>query len=109
MKKSNLTPATDSKSEDTTSQLSKKSDEKSEKSEKTPKEKKEPRVTKKSVVIELISTKKGALVADIAKAIVDRGIDADLEKNIRVVKLWLAKIGFNVERDEKTLCYRKAS
>ena len=109
MKKSNLTPATDSDLEVVSNQLSKKSDKKSEKSEKTPKEKKEPRVTKKSVVIELVSTKKGALVADIAKAIVDRGIDADLEKNIRVVKLWLAKIGFKVERDEKTLCYRKAS
>ena len=107
MKKSNSTPTTsDSKLEVVASQLSKKSEETPKTDKKEPKE---PRVTKKSVVIELISTKKGALVDDIAKAIVDRGIDADLEKNIRVVKLWLAKIGFKVERDEKTLCYRKAS
>lgn len=79
------------------------------KTEKKEKEPKEPKVTKKSVVIRMISTKKGALIVDIAQEIVTQGIDADLEKNIRVVKLWLSKIGFKVEKDEKTNCYRKAS
>ena len=84
-------------------------DQKKPKTEKKPAEKKEPKITKKSVVIEMISTKKGALVEDIAKQIVERKLDADYEKNLRVVKLWLSKIGFKVERDEKTKCYRKAS
>jgi len=72
-------------------------------------EKKEERVTKKSVVIKMISTKKGALVTEIAQSIVDQKIDEDYEKNIRVVKLWLSKIGFKVEKDEKSNRYRKAS
>lgn len=66
-----------------------------------------PKVTKKSIVIELISTKSGAKIDAIAQAIVDRGIDADLEKNKRVTRLWLTKIGFPVKRLE-TGCYIKA-
>jgi len=63
---------------------------------------KKPRVTKKSVVIELISKGDGATVNQIAKEIVRRGIDADLEKNKRVVRLWLSKLGMPVQRDKET-------
>ena len=63
---------------------------------------KKPRVTKKSVVIELISKGNGATVNQIAEEIVRRGIDPDLEKNKRVVRLWLSKLGMPVQRDKET-------
>lgn len=65
------------------------------------------KVTKKSIVVEMISTKSGAKIDAIAQAIVDKGIDADLDKNKRVVRLWLCKIGFPVKRLD-TGCYIKA-
>ncbi len=63
--------------------------------------------TKKSIVVKMISTKTGSTVDNIAQAIVDEGIDVDLEKNKRTVKLWMSKIGFAVEKLEGGL-YRKA-
>ena len=63
---------------------------------------KKPRITKKSVVIELISKGDGATVNQIAQEIVKRGIDEDLEKNKRVVRLWLSKLGFPTIRDKET-------
>jgi hypothetical protein len=68
--------------------------------EKPAKEIKTPKVTKKSVVIEMISKKGGAAVKDIGQKIVDLEIDPDLEKNIRVVRLWLPKLGIKVEKLE---------
>lgn len=64
--------------------------------------------TKKSVVIEMISTKKGAKIVDIAQTIVDRGMDADYDKNVRVVRLWLTKLGIPVEKLEGGYFRRKA-
>lgn len=65
------------------------------------------KMTKKSVIIEMISTPMGASIDEMADAIIKRGIDDDLEKTKRVVKTWLYKIGFNVERSGGNR-YRKA-
>jgi len=35
-----------------------------------------------------------------ARAIVERGIDPDFEKNVRVCRLWMSKIGFPVKKLE---------
>jgi hypothetical protein len=58
------------------------------------------RVTKKSVYLEYISRKGGGSINEMAKAIVDRGIDPDFEKNIRVCRLWMSKIGVPVKKLE---------
>jgi hypothetical protein len=65
------------------------------------------KVTKKSVIIKMISTPEGSTINDMARAIVDQGIDLDLEKNKRVVRLWLTKIGFKVKRDKESGKYSK--
>ncbi len=65
---------------------------------KMPEDPKSTRVTKKSVCKELISRQGGASISDMAKAIVDRGIDSNFEKNIRVCRLWMSKIGFPVTK-----------
>jgi hypothetical protein len=54
------------------------------------------RITKKSVCLEYISREGGGSIKEMAKAIVDRGIDPDYEKNIRVCRLWMSKIGVPV-------------
>jgi hypothetical protein len=66
------------------------------------------KVTKKSVIIKMISTPDGATINSMAQALVDQGIDLDLEKNKRVVRLWLTKIGFKVNRDKESGRYTKA-
>ena len=58
------------------------------------------RVTKKSVCLEYISKKGGGSISEMAKAIVDRGIDPDYEKNIRVCRLWMSKIGVPIKKLE---------
>jgi hypothetical protein len=55
-------------------------------------------VTKKSVILELLKSKKGATIEQMAQAIVDRGIDADYDKNCRVVKAHLQKMGFDTKK-----------
>ena len=70
--------------------------------------KKVAKISKKSIVVEMISTKKGATIEAMAQSIVDKGIDADFEKNKRVVRLWLCKIGFPVEKLEGNLYHKKA-
>ncbi len=69
--------------------------------------KKEPRITKKMVVIEFLDRPEGGLPKDIAQAIVDRKMDPDFDKNLRVVKLWLSKIGFPVVKGEDGAYHRK--
>lgn len=54
--------------------------------------------TKKSVIEEMTATKKGATIEEMAKAIVERGIDDDYLKNCTVTKLWLAKMGFDIKK-----------
>jgi hypothetical protein len=73
--------------------------------EKKPTEKKKPtakkstaKKTKKAVVEEMIGSKKGATIEEIAQKITDEGIDSDFEKNCKVVKLWLSKMGFDVKK-----------
>lgn len=58
------------------------------------------RVTKKSVCLEFISRNGGGSINDMARAIVERGIDPDFEKNVRVCRLWMSKIGFPVKKLE---------
>jgi hypothetical protein len=61
---------------------------------------KNQRITKKSVCLEYISRKGGGSLYEMAKAIVDRGIDPDFEKNVRVCRLWMSKIGVPVKKLE---------
>lgn len=60
----------------------------------------EKKPTKKGVIEEMLV--KGATIEDMAKKIVDLGIDADYDKNCRIVKLWLSKMGFDVKKDSIT-------
>lgn len=60
------------------------------------KKQKPDRVTKKSIIED--SLKKGATISEMAERIVAAGVDADLEKNIRTVKLWLRKMGFDTKK-----------
>ncbi|HPR74332.1 MAG TPA: hypothetical protein PLX41_11805 [Bacteroidales bacterium] len=59
---------------------------------------KSTRLTKKSVCLELISRQGGASISEMARSIVDRGIDSDFEKNSRVCRLWMSKIGVPVTK-----------
>ena len=59
---------------------------------------KEKKATKKSVIESLINTKSGATIEEMAVAIVEAGIDPDLEKNKKIVKLWLHKMGFDIKK-----------
>ena len=65
--------------------------------------------TKKSIVEEMISMKVGATIEQIATRIVDEGIDDDYKKNLLVVKLWLAKMGFSTTKAsiEKNPIFKK--
>ncbi len=63
-----------------------------------PAPKKKKTVTKKSIIVELLKSKKGATIEQMAQAIVDRGIDADYDKNCRVVKAHLQKMGFDTKK-----------
>lgn len=73
--------------------------EKPKKAPKPPKaEKKAKKVTKKSIILEMTSQKTGATIEEMAQAITDSGIDPDLEKNKKIVKLWLSKMGFDTKK-----------
>ncbi len=78
------------------------------KKEKAAKEPKEPKVTKKSIVIDMVSKKGGATVEDMAVACTDAGL-GDLDTNKKTVVLWLKKLGFPVQKNEKTLKWSKAA
>ena len=65
------------------------------------------KVTKKSIVIRMVSCKKGATLEEIGKETVKQGVDDDLAKNIKTAKLWMRKLGFEVTKNEKTGEYRK--
>jgi hypothetical protein len=60
----------------------------------------EKKRTKKSVVIEFLDKDGGSSIKDMAQAIVDLGLDPDLPKNERVVRLWISKIGFKTTKLE---------
>ena len=59
-----------------------------------------PKTTKKSVVISCLDQEGGCTIADMAQKIVDLGLDPDLDKNKRVVRLWISKIGFKTTKLE---------
>lgn len=64
-----------------------------------PKESAEPterRVTKKSVVEEAL--KEGATIEQMAEKVAEAGIDDDYDKNYRVVKAHLRKMGYDVKK-----------
>jgi outer membrane biosynthesis protein TonB len=63
------------------------------------KEPKAPALTKKSVIIDMTGSSKGATIEEMAQVMVDKGIDPDYEKNRVVTKLWLAKMGFNTRKE----------
>lgn len=52
--------------------------------------------TKKKIVLECL--KKGATIEQMAKEIAKAGIDDDYDKNCRVVKAWLGKMGFDTKK-----------
>ena len=61
--------------------------------------------TKKSIVIKMLSLKKGATIEQMAQACTEAGL-GDIKTNLSTVKLWLPKIGFKVKKDGDL--YRKA-
>ena len=63
--------------------------------------------TKKSVVLEMTNSKKGTTVDEIAKKIVDEGIDPDFEKNKKTVRLWLRKLDISSTGEGKNLKYKQ--
>lgn len=67
-----------------------------EEEEPAPKKQKPGRVTKKSIVED--SLEEGATILEMAERIVAAGIDTNLEKNIKTVKLWLRKMGFDTKK-----------
>lgn len=62
------------------------------------KPKKEGVKTKKAIVLEMIATKTGATIEEMAQAMVDQGVDDDLKTNLVVTKLWLSKMGFDTKK-----------
>ena len=76
------------------------------KDEKT-KGKEEPRITKKSIIIDVLSKKSGATIEQMGEAITKAGL-GDLEQNLKTAKLWLPKIGFPVTRDKESGRYSRA-
>ena len=61
------------------------------------KEKNKGSLTKKEVVLQ--GLKKGMTIEQMAQRIVDDGIDDDYEKNCRVVKAHLRKMGYDVRKE----------
>jgi len=67
-----------------------------------PKKVKKPAVdkkpTKKSIIIKMVSELKGASVEQMAQACTDAGL-GDMELNRKIVRVWLSKLGFKVQKD----------
>ena len=70
--------------------------EKKDKPVKKAKAKDDNKPTKKKIVLECL--KKGATIEQMAKEIAKAGIDDDYDKNCRVVKAWLGKMGFDTKK-----------
>jgi hypothetical protein len=68
-----------------------------------------PKITKKSICIEMVSRKGGASLDEIAQAISDRGICSDLKINKTTAGLWMHKIGFDVSYDKDSKRYSKSA
>jgi len=70
------------------------------------KPKQESKVTKKSVVIQMLQRKGGATLEEMGEAITEAGVDADTEKNTKTAGLWIRKIGFEVELNKDSKKYQ---
>ena len=85
--------------EETPEEEAPKADKKKEKKDKPAKKAKvkdDNKPTKKKIVLECL--KKGATIEQMAKEIAKAGIDDDYDKNCRVVKAWLGKMGFDTKK-----------
>jgi hypothetical protein len=60
----------------------------------------EKKPTKKAVILKCLE--KGATIEQMAKQIERLGIDADHDKNCRVVTAWLRKMGYDTRKDSIT-------
>ncbi len=58
-------------------------------------------VTKKSIVIEMVSKKGGATAEEMAQKCTEAEL-GNYDRNLKTVKLWLPKIGFKVKKDATT-------
>ena len=67
-----------------------------------------PKITKKSICIEMVSRKSGATLDDMAQEIANQGICSDLKTNRTTCSLWMHKIGFKVDFDKDSKTYRRA-
>ena len=76
------------------------------KDEKT-KGKEELRITKKSIIVDLLSRKSGATIQQMGEAITKAGL-GDLEQNLKTAKLWLPKLGFAITKDDKGRYFKAA-
>jgi hypothetical protein len=68
-----------------------------------------PKITKKSICIEMVSRKGGATLDEIAQAISDRGICSDIKVNKTTAGLWMHKIGFAIAYDKERKTYSKSA
>jgi hypothetical protein len=92
-KATNQTPAAQAEPE----VLDEVQEEVSENAEEAPEVEKPKRITKKSVTIDLLEKDGGTTIEEIAKGYANVCGDPDMEKNKRVARLWISKIGFAVE------------
>lgn len=66
-----------------------------------PAEEKTPKVTKKSVIVDMLKDgSKGYTIQEFAEKITEAGL-GDLDTNKKTAALWLRKIGFEVKKDEE--------
>ena len=56
------------------------------------------RISKKSIIEMMIRYPGGSSLKDMGMMIRDLGIDDDLDKNIRVSRLWISKLGYRIIR-----------
>ena len=74
-------------------------EEEKEKNEKeNPKKKTSVKITKKSIIIDILKSKNGGTIENMAKLCTKAGL-GDLDQNIKTCKLWLRKIGFAIEEN----------
>lgn len=71
------------------------------KPEKKPPKKTKPRsekkLSKKSIIVKMVSELKGASIEQMARACTDAGL-GDMELNLRIVRVWLTKLGFPIKK-----------
>ena len=58
-----------------------------------------PKITKKSIIIDLLDKDEGATLEQMADACTEAGL-GDHDVNLKTAKLWIRKIGFPVKKDD---------